>query len=148
MNYYNQFIFSFISTMGFSVLFNVPRKSILYAGFTGALGWTLYIYIKYITESPIFSVFIGSIVVSILGEIFARIDKKPVTTFIIPGIVPLVPGYAIYLAMINLIDQNFFEAVEIGTEAVFIGGAISSGIIIIASIAKIFKRINNKKQCN
>ncbi len=145
MNYYNQFIFSFFSTVGFSVIFNVPKKSILYAGITGALGWTIYIHIEHITRSAVFSILIGSMIVGLLGEIFARIDKKPVTTFIIPGIVPLVPGYSMYLAMINLINQNFLEAVKAGTEAVFIGGAISAGIIIIASIARILKSNKRKK---
>lgn len=139
MPYYGHFIFAFLSTIGFSVLFNVPKKSIFYAGLTGGIGWTLYMYTKDITMSSTFSVFVASTLVGILGEIFARIDKKPVTTFVIPGIVPLVPGYTIYLSMINLINQDFYTAVEFGTEAVFTSGAISVGIIFVTSVAKIMK---------
>lgn len=140
MTYYKHFIFAFISTVGFSVLFNVPKKSILYAGLTGGIGWTLYMYSKGLTLSSTFSIFIASTFVGILGEIFARIDKKPVTTFVIPGIVPLVPGYIIYLSMINLINQDFSTAAKFGTEAVFTSGAISVGIILVTSFAKIMKR--------
>ncbi|MCT4564840.1 MAG: threonine/serine exporter family protein [Maledivibacter sp.] len=140
MAYYKDFIFSFISTVGFSVLFNVPKKSIFYAGLTGGIGWTLYIYIKELTMSSTFSIFIASTFVGILGEIFARIDKKPVTTFVIPGIVPLVPGYTIYLSMASLANQDFNIAAKFGTEAVFTSGAISVGIIIVTSFAKIMKK--------
>lgn len=140
MPYYKHFIFALISTIGFSVLFNVPRKSIFYAGLTGGIGWTLYMYTKDITISSTFSVFVASTFVGILGEIFARIDKKPVTTFVIPGIVPLVPGYIIYLSMVNLINQDFNTAAKFGTEAVFTSGAISVGIILVTSVAKIVKR--------
>lgn len=140
MAYYKHFIFALISTIGFCVLFNVPKKSIFYGGLTGAIGWTLYIYIKDITLSPTFSVFIAATLVGILGEIFARIDKKPVTTFVIPGIVPLVPGYTMYLSMVNLINQDLYEAATLGTEAVATSGAISVAIIIVTSAAKINKR--------
>ncbi|SHJ85948.1 threonine/serine exporter family protein [Paramaledivibacter caminithermalis] len=140
MLYYKDFIFAFISTVGFSVLFNVPKKSIFYAGLTGGIGWTIYMYTKDITISSTFSVFLASILVGILGEIFARVDKKPVTTFVIPGIVPLVPGYTIYLSMVNLINQDFNTAAKFGTEAVFTSGAISVAIIFVTSVAKIMKR--------
>lgn len=140
MTYYKHFIFALISTVGFSVLFNVPKKSIFYAGLTGGIGWTLYMYIKGLTLSSTLAIFIASTFVGILGEVFARIDKKPVTTFVIPGIVPLVPGYTIYLSMINLINQDFNTAAQYGTEAVFTSGAISVGIILVTSFAKIMKR--------
>lgn len=140
MFYLKQFIFSFISTVGFSILFNVPKKSIIYAGLTGGISWILYMYIDKLTSSIIFSLFIASTVVGILGEIFAIIDKKPVTTFIIPGIVPLVPGYGIYLSMVNLINRDFYEFAITGTEAIFSSGAISIGIIFVSSLAKLLKK--------
>lgn len=139
MIYFKHFVFALISTVGFSVLFNVPKKSIFYAGLTGAIGWTIYMYIKALTLSSAFSIFIASTIVGIIGEVFARLDKKPVTTFVIPGIVPLVPGYTIYLSMVNLVNQDFYEAAKLGTEAVFTSGAISVGIILVTSAAKIVK---------
>lgn len=139
MDYYIHFIFALISTIGFSVLFNVPKKSIFYAGLTGGVGWTIYMYIKDTTLSSTFSIFAASTIVGVLGELFARIDKKPVTTFVIPGIVPLVPGYTIYLSMVKLINQDFYGAANLGTESVFTSGAISAGIILVTSAAKIIK---------
>ncbi|OPJ56782.1 threonine/serine exporter family protein [Alkalithermobacter paradoxus] len=140
----SQFIYSFLSTVGFSILFNVPRKSLIYAGITGGVGWTLFTYIKEVVFSIPFSSFIAAIVVALLGELFARIDKKPVTAFVIPGIVPLVPGYGIYLTMINLINDDFNTAIKVGTNAIFTGGAIAIGIILVSSIAKVLKTTNTK----
>ncbi|WIF95400.1 threonine/serine exporter family protein [Caminicella sporogenes] len=148
MLYFKDFIFAFISTVGFSVFFNVPKKSIFYAGITGAVGWTVYLLIKNITQSMTFANFIGAISIGVLGEIFARLDKKPVTIFVIPGIVPLVPGYGIYLSMEKLINQDFYKAVEVGTEAIFIGGAISVGIILVSSVAKVLKKRKLKVEVN
>lgn len=139
MPYYKHFIFSFITTVGFSVLFKVPKKSIFYAGLTGGISWTIYTYINELTLSSVFSAFVASIIVGVLGEIFARIDKKPVTTFVIPGIIPLVPGYGMYLTMVNLINEDFYNSLKIGTDTVFISGAISVGIIVVSSVAKALK---------
>lgn len=140
MIFYKQFIFSFIATSGFSILFNVPKKSIIYAGLTGAFGWILYFFLNKITSSMTFSVFLASAFIAILGEVFARIDKRPVTTFVIPGIVLLVPGYTIYLSMVNLMNQDFHSTIKLGTEAIFVSGAISVGIILVTSVAKIIKK--------
>lgn len=145
MLYIKQFIFSLIATIGFSVLFNVPKQSIIFASITGGIGWTLYTFINILTVSTMFSLFIASTVVGILGELFARINKKPVTTFIIPGIVPLVPGYLIYLSMVNLVNRNFDDFALTGTEALFSSGAISIGIILVSSISRLIKKNTGEK---
>jgi len=134
-----QFLFSFISTVGFSVFFNAPRSSLLYAGFTGGCGWVVYYILKSMGYAAPFASLAGAIVVGLLGELFARVDKKPVTAFVVPGIVPLVPGYGMYLAMVGLINNDYDSAIQIGTETILTGGAIAMGIIIVSSLAKIFK---------
>lgn len=144
MIYITQFIFSFIATVGFGIFYNIPRSSIFYAGLTGSFGWIAYFYFKSLTVSPSFSNFMASIVVGLFGEIFARIDKKPVTVFVIPGIIPLVPGYGIYLTMISLIQKDFNKATSIGFETIFVSGAIAIGVILISSFAKIYKKIKAK----
>ena len=37
------FFFSFLATVGFSIFFNSPKKSLLPAGIIGAIGWTVYL---------------------------------------------------------------------------------------------------------
>ncbi|SHH13919.1 threonine/serine exporter family protein [Tepidibacter thalassicus] len=140
MPLYLHFIYSFMATIGFSIIFNVPKKSLFYASITGSIGWTLYIYMSNITSSAPLSNFISATVIGILGEIFARIDKKPVTVFIIPGIVPLVPGYGMYLTMLNIINNNFYKAAKIGSDTIFVAGAIAMGIILVSSTAKVIKK--------
>ncbi len=144
MSLYLHFIYSFISTMGFSIFFNVPRKDLLYASITGSIGWTLYIYMNNITNSSSLSSFIAATVIGLLGEIFARINRKPVTVFIIPGIVPLVPGYGLYLTMLDIINNDFYSAAKTGSDTIFVAGSIAIGIVLVSSTAKIFKKIHKK----
>ena len=142
---FKQFIFAYISTIGFSILFNMPKNAILKSGFNGALGWLIYQSFNInLSSSPIIAVFWSSISVSIIGEFFAMKYKKPATVFIIPGIVPLVPGAGMYYTMLAITERRFIDAANLGNETLFIAASISIGIIISSSISKIFRNRNKK----
>lgn len=136
----NNFILSFLATVGFSIVFNAPKKSLHLCGICGAVGWTLYIVLKNSGIGNVNSNLIASLIIGLLGEIFARVDKKPVSVFVIPGIICLVPGYGIYNTMINLMEKNYNMASKIGFESIFVAGAIATGIIVVSSIFKIFSK--------
>lgn len=130
------FIFAFISTLGFSVYMNSPKEQLIPCGITGAIGWVTY-YLSSITMSnPIYSNFLASLMVAILSEIFARKLKKPAILFIIPGILPLVPGLGLYNTMLYLIQGNYGMAISKGTDTILIGGAIALAMLVVTSIIR------------
>lgn len=90
------FIAAFFYTSGFCILFTVPKKRIWAASLTGALGWIAYKVLVMNGDSKILACFIGSCVVAVISEIFSRAGKEATTLFIIPGILPLVPGSGMY----------------------------------------------------
>ena len=145
MSLYLHFIYSFSATFSFCIFFNVPKKDLLYASLTGSIGWTLYIYMNNITNSASLSGFIAATAIGLFGELFARINRKPVTVFIIPGIVPLVPGYGMYLTMLDLINNDFYSAAKTGSDTIFLAGSIAVGVVLVSSTAKMFKRRNKKR---
>ena len=59
----------------------------------------------------------------------ARKTKSPSTLYPVVGMIPLIPGAALYYMMRNAIQTNFKMFAERGLEAVITGGAIASGII-------------------
>ncbi|GFN36324.1 threonine/serine exporter family protein [Tepidimicrobium xylanilyticum] len=137
-------IFAFISSMGFAILFSIPKNSILKSGFIGSMGWMVYYIMSDILNDSIISTFFGAITVGALGELFARYFKKPATIFIIPGIIPLVPGAGMYYTMLALIEKDFSMAANKGTETFFIAAAISIGLIVSTSLSRSIKRVKDK----
>lgn len=131
-----EFVFSFICTVGFSIIFHTPRKYIAVTGLCGAVAWTLYKYIYLMGGSIIISNFVGSLGMAILGEVLSRIFKKPATFFIIPGIIPLVPGYGIYYTMFSLINNNYNQFVQMGATTGKVALAIACGIIVASSMGR------------
>ncbi len=127
-------IISFISTVGFSIMFNLPRKLLFHAGITGALGFIAYSYVIGFSEEYILAALLGSFVVGIIGQVFAIITKHPSTLFAIPGIIPLVPGYDLYNSMFFLVSKDMAAASNYGIKAIMISIAIACGVAVSTTI--------------
>ncbi|MBN2795562.1 MAG: threonine/serine exporter family protein [Clostridia bacterium] len=140
------FIYAFFASIGFSVLFNIPRKEMLYAGLCGGFGWVVHTQLQDKGLSVIFTSFIGALIVGILSEIFAKQRKMPATVFVIPGIIPLVPGYGLYFSMLSIIEKNYDEATRVGFETLIVASVIASAIIIATTFGKLIKPQIYKKQ--
>ncbi len=144
MSILTNFIYSTLATIGFSVFLHIPTSSLIPAGLSGGIGWTLFIVLDNASYNPIFSNFLASFVVSLFSEILARKLKQPATLFVIPGVIPLVPGLGMYNTMLYLVQGNFDLAISTGANVIFVGAAISLGVLIVTSLSKTI-RINIRK---
>lgn len=135
------FLFAFCSTIGFCILFHVPKKHIISASFVGACGWLAYSYLAETGAGSIVACFVGSCVVAFFSELFARIFKDAATIFIIPGILPLVPGANMYYTMLAILEGNSQKTAAIGTETLLMAGAIAVALLAVASVYKLVSQI-------
>ncbi len=133
-------LYAFICTVGFAVIFNIPKKNIVQSGIVGAIGWVVYINAQTLLASIVFAAFAGAFAVGIVGEIFARVCKEPGTVFVVPGIIPLVPGYGLYYAMLQSVENNYDAAIQSGLETVLVAIAIACAVISTTSIGRMIKR--------
>jgi len=133
--------YAFLSSLGFGILFNIRGKNLIIAALGGGLAWLTYLLSMKLQPSIVFSLFLASMVGSIYSEIMARIYKNPVTMFIICAIIPLVPGGGMYYATLEAVKGNLSLALTKGAVTLFSAGAIAVGIVFVASISTIFKKI-------
>jgi len=133
------FVYAFFASIGFSVLFNIPRKEMIYAGICGGLGWVCHDMMQDTGMSVIFTSFIGALIVGVMAEIFAKVRKMPATIFVVPGMIPLVPGYGLYFSMLSIIEKNYTEASRVGFETLIIAAVIASAIIIATTVGKLIR---------
>ena len=133
-------LFAYIATTAFAVLFNAPKRTLVPAGVTGAIGWAFYILMRdYMAYSSPLSIFCGTVALSLMSELFARIFRQPVTVFAIPGIVPLVPGLSIYQGMYYIMMSAYSIGIEKLIRASMEAGAISFGILLVSGLFRVFK---------
>lgn len=128
-------ISSFIGTIGFSILYNVPKKYYIGCGVTGMLGWMLYLFIDRFF-SPTISTFFATILVVLMARMLAVWSKCPITIFLVPGIFPLLPGANVYYTAYYLVIGELRQAAEYGMDAMKLAFAIVFGIVLIFSIPK------------
>lgn len=145
MPVYMHFLYSLIATIGFSIFLSAPKKTLLATGFSGAMGWTIYYLMSTFSVNDISSNFSATIIVALLSDIFARKLKQPTIIFVIPGIIPLVPGLGMYNTMLYLVQNKFSESIAKGVNVLLVAGAIALGLLIITSLSKTLNHLKLKK---
>ncbi len=145
MFYVQQLLYAFLATIGFAVIFNSPKDTIIKSGIIGTIGWLVYFLTQKFTGSSILGSFLGASTVGLLGETFAKIFKKPSTTFTIPGIIPLVPGAGIYYTMLKLTEKELLKAADFGSQTIFVSVALASGIVVSSSVNRAIMKYKEDK---
>ncbi|ARJ51140.1 threonine/serine exporter family protein [Staphylococcus lutrae] len=135
------FICSFLTSFCFAFIYDAPKRLFLPAGLCGGFGYlTYHIGFEIFGVDGIYASLYGSFVLGIISHIMARIYKSPVIIFMVPGIIPLVPGSIFFKATQQLLTLNFNEASDIFVRATLIAGAIAVGLLISDQVAKSFIR--------
>lgn len=131
----------FLASIGFGVLFNIRGKNLVLAGITGMIGTIVYLWALYDGIGEILACFIASICFSLCSEILARIQKTPVTTFLVCALIPLVPGGGMYRMMLAAIQGNVDKAMSIGLQTISIAGILVLGILIVSAATQSYFRL-------
>ncbi len=139
MNLIAQVFAALSGTIGFSVMFSVPREYYPLCGFVGGAGWLIYCLVLPYAAVPE-ATLAATVLVVLLSRLFAVWRRCPVTIFLIPGIIPLVPGGDIYWMAYYIVMNQMEMAAEKGFEAVKIAVAIVLGIVFVFQVPqKVFR---------
>ncbi len=142
-----QFIVSMLATISFAILFNAPKKEVLFCGLTGAFGWMVYYLITTQDISNVLASLIASFGLTLLARGLAVARQNPVTVYLLTGIFPLVPGAGIYYTAYYLLTGDSAMSGAKCLETVYIAGAIVFGIIFGFGIPQaIFHRLAPKSK--
>lgn len=140
-----QMIAVFIGTIGFSILYNTPRKHFLWAGLTGTMGWIVYEMLNEVGY-PRLSCFGAALFVGLVSRILAIKKQCPAITFAIAGLFPLVPGSQIYYTIYYMMTVTQTRALYQGVETLKTALAIVMGIIVaLAFPQSLFSRLGKIK---
>jgi len=141
-------MFAYFATVFFAISINTPKKSIYFTGINGAVGWLIYFLFSYYLGADVLGSFVGALVVALLSEYSARKFKMPATVFLTSGIIPLVPGAGLYYTMLELVQNNYENAINTGIKTIFISGSIAVAIAISSSIFKRQSKSSFNKNTN
>lgn len=140
------FLYAFISSLGFGIVFNIRGKDLFFASLGGAVSWIVYKFSLQIGCSDVLSLFWGTLAVSILSEIWARLFKNPVTVYLICGLIPLVPGGGMYYTTFEAVKGNYNVALTKGIQTLFSAGSIAIGVMFVSTLSKIITKSTMKRK--
>lgn len=134
------FIFSYLSTVAFGVLTNVPRRTLLASGLTGSIGWMVFYFMRESGSSLGLANFVAAFLIGCGSILFSRLKKIPMLVFIVPSLVPLVPGGPAYLAVREIVigdgDRGLYYILVVAVTA----GAIAGGFVLTTLVEKLVAR--------
>ena len=133
-------LFGFFATLGFGLLFNAPKKLLFLISLIGAAGMFILVFMME-GYGLISACFFGACAIATLSEFASRAGKDATTLFIIPGIIPFVPGAPLYETMSSMLVGAYTDAVETGTQALIIAGSIAAALALIATCARLILAI-------
>lgn len=133
-------LFSYLSTITFGILTNVPRKALNACGITGAIGWMIFWLTKNLEVGEMFANFLGAIGIGLVSIYFSRRKKMPMTIFNIPSLVPLVPGGAAYQAVRTIVLGDFTSGAHAILTVIMTAGAIAAGFMVTSIVERLLKK--------
>lgn len=131
---------TFIVVLVFAVMLEIPKHLLLYAGLVGAFAQSAMFVAGLYTKNTMVQVFMGALMIALVSHIFARALKAPASVFLVAGILPIVPGEAIYRAVYYFIRGNQNMVNLYFSKTLSIAGAIALAIFIMDSAFTLLSR--------
>ena len=140
MNELTMIITGCLGSAGFALLYNIRGKRFVFAALGGLLAVVFYVFFGLFLENEILNYFICSLMVSLYAEVMARVLKTPTTTFIITGLIPLIPGSSLYYTMTGAFAGDLNSFIDKGLYTLGLAGALAAGIIVVIGVVKVIFR--------
>lgn len=143
MDYIVLIVTGIIGSLGFGLIMNLKKTRLFYIMTGSALTCLFYVICQSAFESNFVINLIPTLITAAYCEILARIVKAPVTTFLFPSLIALVPGGALYYTMHYILNGDSAQASLYGMQTVQTALALAVGIVAASVVAAyIFSMIN------
>ena len=139
MDAFVQILMATLGSFGFNILFNIRGRRLLIATLGGALSWIVYLALEPVVPSEYVRYFWSAVAVTVYGEVFARICKTPTTTFLVPSVVPLIPGGSLYHTMHYALEKKWDLFSRQGFKTLQLALALAVGIIAVTTAVRLAK---------
>ena len=139
-----QIFTGFLGSLGFSILFHIRGKHLLVASLGGLMSWTVFLLLAPLFPSESVRYFFASAAVTVYAEAFARIIKTPTTTFLVPSLIPLIPGGSLYYTMNYALNEQWAAFVNKAVYTLELALALALGIIAVTTLNRMVTVIVRK----
>lgn len=123
-----------LGSFGFSVLYNVRGPRLLWATLGGGFSYSLYLLLAPAIPGEMLRYFLSAAFAAFYAEFLARALRTPATTFLIPSIIPHIPGGALYRTMRLALDHQWSACLSQAVYTLSLALGLALGIIAVLSV--------------
>lgn len=131
-------IFASLASLGFAMVFNVPKKTLKFCALGGAIVYNLRTIFLSLNFGIEISTFFACAIIGMIALYWSRKYLIPRPVYTVASIIPVLPGTYAFTAMTNIIDMNRYGVtqeliglfIQNGLKAVVILIAITFGLVL------------------
>lgn len=121
-------------SLGFCLIFRLNRRLIPATLVGSFLCWAVYLLSLRNGEDVFVPSLISSVVCAAYAQVAARVLKAPATVFLIPEVLPLIPGSGLYYTMSHAVQKHWFLTKYFGYRTMMFAMGIAAGICIVGVV--------------
>ena len=141
-----QVCMSFLGSLGFSVLFNVRGWKVLLAALGGCWSWAVFLLLGGIIPEVPYRYFCCACLIALYAEILARILKTPATSFLIPSMIPHIPGSSLYETMRFALYKQWDLCLSQAFYTIKLALALALGSAVVLTIFNVIALLRSGKK--
>jgi uncharacterized membrane protein YjjB (DUF3815 family) len=131
-----EFLLAAVATLGFGLLFNVPRRALFLCCLVGGVGRLVRLIAVSLGASSVGGSYLGALAVGLLGYLLARTFRMPRMVFTVTGVIPMIPGVPAFGTLLELASGNIDAGLHNAVDTVLIGGALAMGLTTVRVISR------------
>jgi uncharacterized membrane protein YjjP (DUF1212 family) len=125
-----QVLVAALASASFAVANHAPRRTLPAAATAGAVGWGVFAALETLALSTTTSSAAAAVVIGVGSYALARVQRVPALVYVASGIIPLLPGLAIYRGLRRLAEGDTVGGVTLLGTAVTVGLALAAGALL------------------
>lgn len=119
-------------SLAFGIVYKVKKKRLPVVAIGGGTGWLIYRLLFFLLNNIFLSNIGATVFITAFSELMARKLKAPVVVFLLPCLIPLVPGGSLYYAMSWVVQKDSVQALSYLSNACEAAFGIAAGIVLIS----------------
>ncbi len=138
---------AFLGSLGFSLLYGLKKRHLIFASIGGLIAWGMYLLFTFtFSESGIFlPCFLATVITATYVNILAICVKAPTHLFLLPALLPLVPGSSLYYTFFHFYKKEWSEMFLRAGETFTFVFAIAAGMSVVWLLKSVITKLNNGK---
>ena len=141
MTWWIQLITGSLGSVGFALVFRLRYRFLPLAALGGLLNWGSYLLLRHFSATLFVACLVASALSALYAEILAKRLRAPAPLFLIPAVIPSIPGSNLYYTMAAAVGGDLAGVTENALATCIWALGIAAGISAVLALLVIGRNL-------